>query len=148
MFQLESFQGAEASAMSRGRARGQHRGPVSDESPSGAGHSPVTAKPLGERDSFRWERLHRKSFEELLKVLKELLGGVDNTIRILSLERERPLKQLSAQVPSSLKVALALFEALQSPAESVCLLEMKNLGQAEDVHSLFLSIGLSPKLRT
>lgn len=80
--------------------------------------------------------------------MKELLGGVDNTIRILSLERERPLKQLSAQVPSSLKVALALFEALQSPAESVCLLEMKNLGQAEDVHSLFLSIGLSPKLRT
>eukprot|EP00439_Symbiodinium_sp_Y106_P084816 s629_g26.t1 len=58
------------------------------------------------------------------------VGGVDNTIRILSLERERPLKQLSAQ-------------ALQSPAESVCLLEMKNLGQAEDVHSLFLSIGLS-----
>ncbi|CAK9020807.1 unnamed protein product, partial [Durusdinium trenchii] len=58
------------------------------------------------------------------------LRRVDNTIRILSLERERPLKQLSAQ-------------ALQSPAESVCLLEMKNLGQAEDVHSLFLSIGLS-----
>lgn len=58
------------------------------------------------------------------------VGGVDNTIRILSLERERPLKQLSAQ-------------ALQSPAESVCLAEMKNLGQAEDVHSLFLAIGLS-----
>merc|ERR1740123_654731 len=43
---------------------------------------------------------------------------------------KRPLKQLSAQ-------------ALQSPAESVCFLEMKNLGQSEYVHSLFLSIGLS-----
>eukprot|EP00971_Amphidinium_carterae_P177994 3529944-Amphidinium_carterae.1 len=58
------------------------------------------------------------------------VGGVDNTIRILSLERERPLKQLSAQ-------------ALQSPAESVCLVEIRNLGQAEDQHNLFLSIGLS-----
>eukprot|EP00746_Dinoflagellata_sp_MGD_P091760 gnl/MRDRNA2_/MRDRNA2_36348_c0_seq1.p1 gnl/MRDRNA2_/MRDRNA2_36348_c0~~gnl/MRDRNA2_/MRDRNA2_36348_c0_seq1.p1 ORF type:complete len:1184 (-),score=253.37 gnl/MRDRNA2_/MRDRNA2_36348_c0_seq1:15-3260(-) len=58
------------------------------------------------------------------------VGGVDNTIRILSLERERPLKQLSAQ-------------ALQAPAESVCLIEMKNIGQAEDVHSLYLNIGLS-----
>jgi len=34
-------------------------------------------------------------------------------------------------------------QALQSPAESIALLEMKNLGQSEDVHSLFLSIGLS-----
>merc|ERR1719240_1778271 len=58
------------------------------------------------------------------------VGGVDNTIRILSLARERPFTQLSAH-------------ALQSPAARVCLLEMKNVGQAEDVHSLFLSIGLS-----
>jgi len=58
------------------------------------------------------------------------VGGVDNTIRILSLERERPLKQLSAQ-------------AMQSAPESVCLIEMKNLGQSADVHSLFLNVGLS-----
>lgn len=30
---------------------------------------------------------------------RKVAAGVDNTIRILSLERERPLKQLSAQVP-------------------------------------------------
>merc|ERR1711881_621943 len=58
------------------------------------------------------------------------VGGVDNTIRILSLERERPLKQLSAQ-------------ALQAPAESVSIVEMRNLGQSEDVHSLYLNVGLS-----
>lgn len=58
------------------------------------------------------------------------IGGVDNTIRILSLERERPLKQLGAQV-------------LQSAPESVCLIEMKNLGQSADNHSLFVNVGLS-----
>ena len=58
------------------------------------------------------------------------VGGVDNTIRILSLERERPLKQLSAQ-------------ALQSPPESVCLVETKNAGQSQDQRYLFLNVGLS-----
>jgi splicing factor 3B subunit 3 len=58
------------------------------------------------------------------------VGGVDNTIRILSLDRERPLKQLSAQ-------------ALQAPPDSVCLVEMKKPGQAADEHSLFLNVGLS-----
>ena len=29
------------------------------------------------------------------------VGGVDNTVRILSLDRERPLKQLSAQAPKA-----------------------------------------------
>eukprot|EP00397_Hematodinium_sp_SG-2012_P002911 GEMP01002919.1.p1 GENE.GEMP01002919.1~~GEMP01002919.1.p1 ORF type:complete len:1075 (+),score=238.62 GEMP01002919.1:465-3689(+) len=58
------------------------------------------------------------------------IGGVDNTIRVLSLERERPLKQLGAQL-------------LQSAPESVCLIEMKNLGQSADAHSLFVNVGLS-----
>ncbi|CAE7661655.1 Sf3b3, partial [Symbiodinium microadriaticum] len=94
------------------------------------------AKPSKEPSGFVSSDIHLSNAgDKTLFKLREKLGmfsfrGVDNTIRILSLERERPLKQLSAQ-------------ALQSPAESVCLLEMKNLGQAEDVHSLFLSIGLS-----
>jgi splicing factor 3B subunit 3 len=58
------------------------------------------------------------------------VGGVDNTVRILSLDRERPLKQLSAQ-------------ALQSPAEAVCIIELKNQGQAMDEHALYLNVGLS-----
>jgi splicing factor 3B subunit 3 len=58
------------------------------------------------------------------------VGGVDNTVRILSLDRERPLKQLSAQ-------------ALQSPAESVCILELKNQGASMEEHSLYLNVGLS-----
>jgi len=36
------------------------------------------------------------------------VGGVDNTIRVLSLERERPLKQLSAQALQSPAVACAM----------------------------------------
>merc|ERR1712100_680434 len=55
------------------------------------------------------------------------VGGVGNTIRVLSLERERPLKQLSAQ-------------ALQAPAESVCLIEMGGMGRSTDEHNLYLSI--------
>jgi len=58
------------------------------------------------------------------------VGGVDNTVRILSLDRERPLKQLSAQ-------------ALAAAPESVNLIEMKSMGQSEDMHSLFLNVGLT-----
>ncbi|CAD7967230.1 unnamed protein product [Amoebophrya sp. A25] len=69
------------------------------------------------------------------------VGGVDNSVRILSLDKERPLKQLSAQ-------------ALSHQPESVCLIEMKSTTDREAVgnsanaadggfKNLYLNIGLS-----
>ncbi|CAD7967800.1 unnamed protein product [Amoebophrya sp. A120] len=69
------------------------------------------------------------------------VGGVDNSVRILSLDKERPLKQLSAQ-------------ALSHQPESVCLIEMKSAtdreaqGQSSVANdggftNLYLNIGLS-----
>lgn len=62
------------------------------------------------------------------------VAGADNSVRVLSLERERPLKQLSAQ-------------ACGYAPESVCLIEMAADADAGSVGgvsvNLYLNIGLS-----
>eukprot|EP00922_Rhytidocystis_sp_ex-Travisia-forbesii_P054171 GHVS01080361.1.p1 GENE.GHVS01080361.1~~GHVS01080361.1.p1 ORF type:complete len:1235 (-),score=154.80 GHVS01080361.1:223-3927(-) len=60
------------------------------------------------------------------------VAGLDNVVRILSLDRDKELKQLAMQA----------LPASASP-ESICLLHMEGMGQGGDLSGLFLNVGLS-----
>lgn len=60
------------------------------------------------------------------------VGGLDNIVRILSLDREKSLRQLATQLLPN-----------NATPESVCLLQMEGLGETESSSSLFLSVGLN-----
>ncbi|KAF8819386.1 putative splicing factor 3b, subunit 3, partial [Cardiosporidium cionae] len=60
------------------------------------------------------------------------VGGLDNVVRLLSLEIDRNLRLLTSQaLPSN------------ATAESVCLIRMKGVGQSEDSSNLYLNVGLN-----